>query len=121
MFDTQLRLNEQASQTNGVAKTGQRKTKAASLLGVREEDNVITQQTKGDMGEETGAAATTTTTTTTTITITIGRIITDRAGSVEDRDRHHMQGKGDNHTKGRLAAVIGERNGQISATQKLRR
>ena len=120
MFNTRLWSNKQASQTNGVAKTGQRKTKAASLLGVREEDNVITQQTKGDMGEETGAAAATTTTTT-TITTTIGRIITDRAGSVEDRDRHHMQGKGDNHTKGRLAAVIGERDGQISATQKLRR
>ena len=73
---------------------------------------MIPQQTEEDMGEETGAATTTT---------TIGRIIMDRADSVEDRDRHHMQGKGDNHTKGRLAAVTGERDGQISATQKSRR
>jgi hypothetical protein len=101
MFDTRLLSNEQASQMNGVAKTGQRKTKAASLLGVRGEDNVIPQKTKGDMGEETGAATTATTTT------TISRIITDRAESSEDR--------------GRLAAVIGERDGQISATQKSRR
>ena len=71
---------------------------------------MITQQTKGDTGEETEAATT-----------TIGRIITDREDSVEDRDLHHMQVKGDNHTKGRLAAVIGERDGQISATQKSRR
>ena len=69
---------------------------------------MITQQTKGDTGEETGAA-------------TKGRIITDRADSVEDRDLHHMQVKGDNHIKGRLAAVTGEQDGQISATQKSRR
>jgi hypothetical protein len=99
MFDMRLLSNEQASQMNGVAKTGQRKTKAASLLGVRGEDNVIPQQTKGDMGEDTGVTTTTTT--------TISRIITGRADSSEDR--------------GRLAAVIGERDGRISATQKSRR
>jgi len=31
-----------------------------------------------------------------------------------------MQDKRDHHTKGRLAAVIGERDGQISATQRSR-
>ena len=69
---------------------------------------MIPKQTKGDTGKETGAA-------------TIGRITMDRADSVEDKDFPHMQDKGDQHTKGRLAAVIGERDGQISATQKLRR
>ena len=51
---------------------------------------------------------------------TIGRIPMDRADLVEDRDFPHMQDKGDHHTKGRLAAVIGERDGQISATQRSR-
>ena len=45
----------------------------------------------------------------------------DRADSVEDRDFPHMQDKRDHHTKGRLAAEIGERDGQISATQRSRR
>ena len=101
-------MNGQASQTNGVAKTVQRKTKAVDPLGARGEDYVIPQQTEGDTGKETGAE-------------TIGRIPMDRADLVEDRDFPHMQDKGDHHTKGRLAAVIGERDGQISATQRSRR
>ena len=67
---------------------------------------------------------------------TIGRIPMDRADLVEDRDfPHDMQDmattlletggweiicKRDHHTKGRLAAAIGGRDGQISATQRSR-
>jgi hypothetical protein len=52
---------------------------------------------------------------------TIGKILMDRADLVEDRDFPHMQDKRDHHTKGRLAAVIGDRDGQISATLRSRR
>ncbi len=52
---------------------------------------------------------------------TIGRIPMDRAGSAEDRDPPLMQDKRDNRTKDRVAAVIGERDGPITATQRSRR
>ena len=83
---------------------------------------MIPHQPEGDTGEETGAA-------------TIGRIPMDRADLVEDRDFPNMQDmattpletggweiicKGAHHTKGRLAAAIGGRDGQISATQRSR-
>jgi hypothetical protein len=100
--------NGQASQMNGVAETAPRKTKPVGPLGARGGDYAIPQQTEGDMDAETG-------------TETIGRIPMDRADLVEDRDFPHMHDKSNHHTKGRLAAVIGERDGQISATQRSRR
>ncbi len=51
---------------------------------------------------------------------TIDRIPMDRADLGEDRDFPHMQDKRDHHTKGQLAAVIGEWDGQISATRRSR-
>jgi hypothetical protein len=51
----------------------------------------------------------------------IDRIPMDRADLGEDRDFPHMQDKRDHHTKGRLAAVTGEWDGQISATPRSRR
>ena len=94
---------------NGVAETAPRKTKPVGPLGARGGDSVIPQQTEGNMVAETGGD-------------TIGRIPMDRANSVEDRDSPHMQDKSNHHiSKGRLAAVIGEWDGQISATQRSRR
>ena len=108
MSDTRFPSNGQAFQTNGVAKTAPRKTKPVGPLGARGEDYVIPQQTEGDTDAEAGAE-------------TIGRTPMDRADSVGNRDLPHMQDKRDHHTKGWLAAVIGERDGQISATQRSRR
>jgi hypothetical protein len=52
---------------------------------------------------------------------TIGKILMDRVDLVEDRVFPHMQDERDHHTKGRLAAAIGDRDGQISATLRSRR
>ena len=70
---------------------------------------MLPQQTGVDTDVETGVE-------------TIGKIPMDRADLVEDRDfPHTMQDKRDHHTKGRLAAVIGDRDGQISTTLRSRR
>ena len=110
MSDTQFPSNGQASLTNGAAKTAPApgKTKTVGPLGARGEAYVIPQQTGVDTYAETGGE-------------TIDRIPMDRADWGEDRDFPHMQDKRDHHTKGRLAAVTGEWDGQISATPRSRR
>ena len=99
--------NGQASQINDVAKIVPGTTNPVGPLADKEGESVMPPQIEGDMAAATGRE-------------TIGRIPMDRAGSAEDRDPPLRQDKRDNRTKDRVAAVIGERDGTITATQRSR-
>ncbi len=99
--------NRQASQMNGVAKIAPGTTNPGGPLADKGGEFVRPPQIEGDMAAATGQE-------------TIGRIPMDRAGSAEDRDPQLRQDKKDNRTKDRVAAVIGERDGTITATQRSR-
>ena len=104
----QFPSNGKASQMNGVAKIAPGTTNPGGPLADKGGEIVRPLQIEGDMAAARGQE-------------TIGRTPMDRAGLAEDRDPPLRQDKRDNRTKDRVAAVIGERGGPITATQRSRR